>query len=333
MMDDASPTARALVALELIQGSPGITADRVGERLGVSERAARRYVAVLRAAGVPIESARGRYGGYRVGRGHRIPPMMFSLHEALALVMAVLEGPHGAVDDVDVDADDPVVTALRKIVRVLPEPIATPVEAVRRGSARRPDPAAVTASPEITAALAMASAARQRVRVHYRLEPGREREMDVDPWAVVVRHGRWYLLCWSHTRQARRVLRVDRVVAVKTLEEPFTPPDDLDPMWMLEAHLSEGWRYRVEVEIEAPATDVAHWIPRKLGRLESVGEGRTRLVGSTNEPDWYAEKLAALRAPFEIVEPPELRAAAEALGQRLLQAAAAWPPEPAAAPT
>src|SRR6266849_4520481 len=71
---DASPTARALLALELVQGSPGITADRLARKLGVSERAARRYVGILREAGIPIVSVRGPYGGYRVGRGLRIPP-------------------------------------------------------------------------------------------------------------------------------------------------------------------------------------------------------------------------------------------------------------------
>ncbi|MGH3421202.1 MAG: helix-turn-helix transcriptional regulator, partial [Streptosporangiaceae bacterium] len=68
-----SPTARALTALELVQSTPGITADRLGEKLGVSERAARRYIAILREADIPIESARGPYGGYRIGRGLRLP--------------------------------------------------------------------------------------------------------------------------------------------------------------------------------------------------------------------------------------------------------------------
>src|SRR6188472_2385288 len=112
--DDASPTARALLALELLQGSPGITAERLGERLGVSERAARRYVAILREAQVPIESVRGPYGGYRVGRGLRLPPLMFSATEALGLVMAVLEA-HGGTE-----GDDPVATAVGKMMRVLP---------------------------------------------------------------------------------------------------------------------------------------------------------------------------------------------------------------------
>src|SRR6478672_9256600 len=97
-MHDASPAARALLALEVIQGAPGITADRLAGRLGVSERAVRRYVGILRDAGIPIDSVRGPYGGYRVGRGLRLPPVTFSASEALGLVMAVLDGHHAAGD-------------------------------------------------------------------------------------------------------------------------------------------------------------------------------------------------------------------------------------------
>ena len=130
----ASPTARALLTLELVQGSPGITADRLADKLGVSERAARRYVGILREAGIPIESVRGPYGGYRVGRGLRLPPLMFSATEALGLVMAVLDGHHDAGNPTD-----PVGSALGKIIRALPEPVAAQAEAVRRSTAPAPD--------------------------------------------------------------------------------------------------------------------------------------------------------------------------------------------------
>src|SRR5213596_3384782 len=116
---EISPTARALLALELLQGSPGITADRLADKLGVSERAARRYVGILREAGIPIESVRGPYGGYRLGRGLRLPPLMFSAAEAIGLVMAVLDGHHDAGDPTD-----PVGSALGKLVRALPEAVA-----------------------------------------------------------------------------------------------------------------------------------------------------------------------------------------------------------------
>jgi predicted DNA-binding transcriptional regulator YafY len=82
MAHDMSPTARALIALEVIQHNPGVSARRLGERLGVTERAARRYVAILREADLPIESVSGPHGGYRAGRGLRLPPLMFTAAEA-----------------------------------------------------------------------------------------------------------------------------------------------------------------------------------------------------------------------------------------------------------
>ena len=133
---------------------------------------------------------------------------------------------------------------LGKIVRVLPEPVAAPVDAVRKVRARGPDPEATRPSAEITAVLVQNCAAGRRLRLGYRIGRGREPMMEVDPWAVVVRHGRWYLLCWSHSADARRVLRVDRVASVDVLEETFPPPEELDPVEALEEHLAEGWRLR-----------------------------------------------------------------------------------------
>src|SRR5918998_186175 len=98
MPTDLSPTARALRTIEILHARPGTTADELGKRLGVTERAARRYVEILREAGVPVESARGPHGGYRLGRGARLPPVVFTEPEALGLVMAVLDGQPQAAD-------------------------------------------------------------------------------------------------------------------------------------------------------------------------------------------------------------------------------------------
>lgn len=315
MKPDASPTARALLVLELIQGSPGITADRLSDKLGVSERAARRYVGILREAGIPIESVRGPYGGYRLGRGLRLPPLMFSATEALGLVMAVLDGHHDASDPTD-----PVGGALSKIMRALPEPVAAQAEAVRRATAPAPDRAAARPNPETTTELVRACSNHRRVRLTYRSEAGSQWDIEADPWAVVVRHGRWYLLCWSHGAGARRAYRVDRVIAVEVLDATFTPPTDLDPVAVLEEHLAVGWAYETEVVIDAPMDTVAPCIPRALGRLEPLDAHTTRLIGSTDNPWWYAERLVAISAAYRIVRGPELQHAARVIGQRLLAA-------------
>jgi predicted DNA-binding transcriptional regulator YafY len=310
-----SPTARALLALEAIQNAPGITAQRLGDRLGVTERAARRYVAILREAGLSIDSVSGPYGGYRVGRGVLIPPLMLTAAEAMGLVMAVLEGHRGAADPVDV-----VGGALAKIVRVLPERIAGGVRSFREisalGTTRQPP-----VSPELTTSLIEACASGRRLRLLYRVGGTAERTMDVDPWSVVLRHSRWYLLGWSHTRQGQRVLRVDRIVTSEALADTFVPPPDLDPMRTLEDHLSQGWTYPVDVLVDATLEETARWVPRSLGHLESDDDERTRLRATTDEPEWYARQLAAIAAPFRILGSPELQRAAADLGACLLQAA------------
>ena len=315
MAPDRSPTARALLALEVIQNNPGITADRLGDRLGVTERAARRYVAILREAELPIDSVTGPYGGYRVGRGLRIPPLMFTAAEALGLVMAVLEGHRNAANPADL-----VGSALAKIVRVLPERVAGPVLAFRDITAAPVVPQA-WASPELTTQLIEACTAAQRLRLAYRLGRDADLPMEVDPWAIVLRHSRWYLLGWSHTRQARRVLRVDRIAGIETLPDTFTPPTDLDALRTLEEHLSQGWTHPVDVLIDATIEQTSRWLPRSLGRLEPDDDCRTRLRATTDEPAWYARQLAAIPAPFRVIASPELQGATEALGQRLIEAA------------
>lgn len=316
MAHDVSPTARALVTLELIQNHPGISAQRLADRLGVTERAARRYVAILREADLPIQSVSGPHGGYRVRRGLRIPPLMFTAAEAMGLVMAVLEGHRGAADPTD-----PVGAALAKIVRVLPERAARQIRTVR--DVRAPLPAGESRpSPELTTALIEYCHAARRLCLTYRMSTA-IRQMEVDPWAVVLRHSYWYLLCWSHTRQAQRVLRVDRILEIEAMMDTFTPPPDLDPLGVLEEHLSQGWKYPVDVLVDATVEDTSRWLPRSLARLEKDVRGGTRLRASTENPDWYAQQLTAICAPYRVLGSPELQRATAALSKRLMRASQA----------
>jgi predicted DNA-binding transcriptional regulator YafY len=311
---DGSPTSRALLTLELLQESPGLRAEVLARRLGVTDRAARRYVGILREAGIPVISERGPYGGYRLGRGLRLPPLVFSSTEALGLVMAVLDGHHAAAD-----SDDPVGSALGKLMRSLPQDVADQAAAVRRHAAPAPDRAAVRPDPATTSALVQAIAAKRRVSIDYRTEGGSEWTTTVDPWAVVVRFGRWYLLCHSHAADALRSYRVDRVRGVVELDETFERPDDLDAVALVEENLGSGWEHDARVLIEAPFDELTR-LPRELGRLEAVDDRSTRLHGTTSNPYWYAERLATLTVPFRVEGGPELRACVHRLGARLIAA-------------
>ncbi|NUO55877.1 MAG: WYL domain-containing protein [Hamadaea sp.] len=317
MPSDPSPTARALRALEILQSRPGVTADELGERLGVTERAARRYVEILREAGVPVESVRGPHGGYRLGRGVRLPPIVFSQEEALALVMAVLDGQPAATD-----AENTVGSALVKVIRALPERIGREAAALRENIAATPDRHASRPDPATTSVLIAAVAERRRVRLTYHSPRGESGawQGDVDPWAVVVRYGRWYLLCHSLRADAVRTYRVDRIRAVEPTGHEFDPPEGLDPVRALEENLGSGWPMVTEVVFDAPLAEVAPWIRPTMGRLEPWGDG-CRVVGTTNNPAMYAQEwLAAVPFAFHVVGGPELRAAVAAVAARFAAA-------------
>jgi len=305
-----SPTARALLALDVIQSRPGVSAAQVAERLGVTERAVRRYVEILRDADIPVVSVRGRYGGYRIGRAVRLPPVVFTGPEALGLVMAVLDSPSGAPE-----ADSLVGSGVTKLVRALPESVARPAAmlwqhaAAARADIPRPD-------PTTTSALVEAVATGHLVRLGYRTGQGHAWTSEVDPWAVVVRYGLWYLLCRNHAGEIR-TYRIDRVVSVEQLAGRSTPPDDLDAIRLLEENLGRGWPLQTRVRFLAPAESVRPWIRSAMGTLESDGV-ECVLVGSTNNPEMYAaEWLAPVPFPFLVEGGDELRSAVRALAARL----------------
>ena len=314
MRPDTSPAARALITMEAIQDQPGITAERLAERLGVSGGGPRPWAGIPGAAETPAESTRGPPGGYRLGRGTRLPPLVFSSAEALGLVMAVLDGHHPAADP-----DDPVGAAVAKLLRAMPQHVADQADVVRRSTAAAPDRGAARPDPATTVDLVRARSENRCVAVLYRSENGREFTTEVEPWAVVVRHGRWYLLCRSVRSGTVRTYRVDRIHRVEPLDRTFRLPDDLDPVGSLEEHLAAGWEHPTEVLIEAPLAEVA-WLPRTMGRLEAADEGRTRLVGTTSNPRGYAEDLARILVPFTVVGGPDLRTAVAALAAHLAAA-------------
>jgi predicted DNA-binding transcriptional regulator YafY len=307
----SSPTARALRTLELLQARPGTTADQLAAALGVTERAARRYVGILREAGIPVESARGPYGGYRLGRGTRLPPVVFTEEQALGLVMAVLDGQPAALDP-----DDLVGAALAKVIRALPEQVGRQAAALRAHVSAAADSRQARPDPAVMSALVAAVADRRRVAVTYRAGGGEQWEAEVDPWAVVVRYGRWYLLCHSHRADAIRTYRADRIRAARPTPYGFTPPDGLDPVATLEEHLGTGWQYPTRVVFHAPHERVAPWIRPPMGRLQPDGE-RCVLVGSTRNPAMYAQEwLATVPFDFVVEEGPELRAAVAVVAAR-----------------
>jgi predicted DNA-binding transcriptional regulator YafY len=238
--------------------------------------------------------------------------VVFSELEALALVMAVLDGRHSAAD-----TDDLVGSALGKVIQALPESIGRQAAALREYALAAPDRFSNRPDPAMISALVAAVAAHRSVVVGYRSESGREWTVEVDPWAVVVRVGRWYLLCHSHQAKAIRTYRIDRIQSMEETTRAFTPPEGLDPVAMLEQNLGSGWEFPTRVVFDAPLDKVAPWIRPAMGRLEPLGDGCV-LLGSTSNPPMYAQEwLPTMPFAFRVEGGPELRAAVAAVAQRL----------------
>jgi predicted DNA-binding transcriptional regulator YafY len=316
-MSGTSPTARALRTLEILQNRPSCTADQLASRLGVTDRAARRYVAILREAGIPVESVRGPYGGYRLGRGVRLPPLVFTAAEAVGLVMAVLDGRHAAADN-----EDPVGSGLGKMIRALPVNVGRQAATMREHARAVPDRWA-RPDPQITSALVEAVGEQRQVRIGYRSAAGHSHSFDVDPWSVVVRYGRWYLLCFAHHADAVRTYRIDRVTAVGQGTRTFETPAGLDPVAVLEENLASGWDHDARVVLHAPMAEVAPYLRPTMGRLEPLGDDRCVVTGSTSNPTMYAgEWLAGLPFEMTVEGGPELRAAVGQLAAKLARSVA-----------
>lgn len=315
MFPDSGPTARALLTLELLQNKPGISAAEIGGRLDVTERAARRTIAILREAGISIDSTRGPHGGYRLGQGLNLPPLMFTAMEAFGLVMAVLDGHHAADR-----SDEPVGGALGKLISALPQNVGRQAAILRQHAQAAPDRQAARPNQHIITALVTAVAEQRNVRITYR-SPQHEWTEQVEPWGVVVRHARWYLVCHSYRASALRTYRVDRVVEAGEMGNRFKLPQNLDVISVLEDHLGQGWPFQTRVIIDAPTTTVMPWITPAWGRLtpHPNDSARSILEGTTNDPDMYAaEWLASLPVPFSIEGGEELRAAMRHVTDRLL---------------
>lgn len=311
MSAEPSPTARALRTLEILQNRAVVPATELAARLAVTPRATRRYIGILREAGIPVESVRGPHGGYRLSRRTRLPPVVFTETEALGLVMAVLDGRPAAAA-----ADDLVGGALAKVIRALPEEVGRQAAALRDHASAAPDRHAANPDPTTTSTLVGAVADRVRVQLTYQAQRGDPWTAEVDPWAIVARHGRWYLLCHSHRAAATRTYRIDRVRAVERTTHTFTPPENLDPVATLEENLGTGWQFTTRVTFDAPLAEVRRWARPPMGRLERTATGCV-LTGSTRNPAMYAQEwLATAPFPFHVEGGPELRAAMTALAAR-----------------
>lgn len=321
-MEATRPASRILSMLELLQDRPGITGPQLASHLGVSSRTVRRYVGALQEMGIPVEPMPGRYGGYRLISGFRLPPLMFSADEAIGLVLAIVAArPQGITG-----ADHPAERAISKIERVLSPDLARKISEIREAVIMPSglwDPEAVFPDPDVLSTLTHASLTDHRLWMRYSSREAEETAREVDPYGVVALFGRWYLHGWCHLRNDRRTFRVDRIRRADILPKTFTRPDDIDALAAVQASLAMSRGWRVTVRIDAPIDEVRTYVPPALAVLQPDGDAQTTLMASADDPDWFAWRLMSIPCDMTIIEPPELREAFARIGRRMQGIAAA----------
>jgi predicted DNA-binding transcriptional regulator YafY len=305
----ARPTARVLALLELLQAGGQHTVVSLGERLGVDERTVRRYASHLVDLGIPIDVTRGRYGGYRLAPGFKLPPLMFTDDEAVAVVLGLATAAASPAAD----------SAAGKVRRVLPATLAGRIDALL-STMDTTAPARRSVTPDAGALLALADAARRHrtVTIAYTAWRGRASTRDLDPYGLVLHSGRWYLTGWDHASAEIRTFRLDRVRSVAAGQHTFTPPADFDPVEHVLAGLAAvPYTHAVSVVLATDSATARRRIPRSVAALTEVPAG-VRMTLRAERLAGVAEMLASLGCRFAVEEPAELRDEVRALAHRLL---------------
>ena len=299
------PTARVLTVLELLQAHGRLTGAALAERLEVDIRTVRSYIETIQDLGIPVEAERGRYGAYRLRPGFKLPPLIFSEDEALALTLSLL-----AARGSSLAANAPAVEgALAKVERVLPEATRARLQAVERTVVFEDDAARPAPPPATVATLSAAVQAGRSVHLRYRSARAQETERAFDPWGVVVHHGVWYTIGHCHARGGPRLFRLDRIIDVETLEATFPRPAGFDPLGAVGralASIPSVWP--VEVWLGATLAEIRRRTAIPDAFFAEVAGG-VLLRLEADDLERIARELAGLGVPLVIRHPPELRTA------------------------
>ncbi|MFJ3912864.1 helix-turn-helix transcriptional regulator [Streptomyces vinaceus] len=333
------PIARVLMLLELLQSGGLRTVAELAARLDVDERTVRRYAQHLLDLDVPVESVRGRHGGYRIAPGYRMPPLMLSDDEALAVLLGLLAGRRAGLMTATGSASE---TAAAKIRRVLPARLGGRLDAVLGSLAftAAPGTPAVpqtavpqTAGPQTAVLLSLADAVRHHrpVSIRYTAADGRRSERTLHPYGLVAHAGRWYVTGADPALGEDRSFRLDRITEARTLPGAFDPPAGYDPAErVLSGIASAPYRHEVTVRVQGTAEYVRARLPAGIAIVEDLPSeggadaetGRwSRVEMRVDRLDWLPAVLASLDRPFAIERPDELRGLVTRFAARLAESA------------
>lgn len=308
-----SPTTRVLTVLELLQSHGRLSGPDLAQRLGVDGRTLRRYIGKLEDLGIPILAERGRHGCYRLMPGFKLPPMVFTDDEALAVSLGLLAARGLGL----AEATPAVESAQAKLERVMPSALQQRVRALGETVALDQPRAVPVSDNQALLALSLAAYRHQQVHLDYRAADQTTSARDFDPYGLAHRGGRWYVVGHCHLRHALRSFRLDRVQAVAFNERHFVPPEDFDAVRHLALGVASLPRaIQVEVWLKTDLDTARKALFDSMGLLQPLADG-VLLHSQVDDVHWLARELARLPFDFEVQQPPALREALHTLATRL----------------
>jgi predicted DNA-binding transcriptional regulator YafY len=298
------PTTRVLAVLALLQAHGRMSGSELAQRLEVNIRTLRRYIIMLQDLGIPIEAERGRSGAYVLSAGFKLPPMMFTNEEALALTVGLISARRLNLADTDRSIE----SAFAKLERVMPLNLKSRVRALTETITLDLSTAS-SAPPSEMILTAMSSAAQlqQRVHIQYHPDKGEDTERDFDPYGLTFYLHRWYVVGYCHLRQDLRSFRLDRITQVNAVNAHFDRPEHFDPLaYIMQAIAIMPRKFAFELLLKTDIATAQKEVFDVLGVLEAAKDG-VIMRGSVEDLDWLARQLSIFSFDFVVREPDELR--------------------------
>ncbi|MFM9367945.1 helix-turn-helix transcriptional regulator [Streptomyces sp. Da 82-17] len=320
-------SARLLRLLSLLQAHREWSGADLADRLGVTPRTVRRDVDRLRGLGYPVHASPGTGGGYQLGVGAEMPPLLLDDEEAVAVAVGLRTAAGQGIEGIDETS----VRALAKLEQVLPDRLRRRVGALNAYTVpmlRGPQPSPV--DPEVLTELAHLCRDGQRLRFEYRDHAGNATRRTVEPHRLVCTERRWYLVAWDLDRDDWRTFRADRITPKPPHGPRFAPRTP--PARDLAAYVSEGVSRRAYAEqalvrLFVPLAEAAADISPSTGTLEAETGSTCLLRTGAGSLDVMVIHLMLLGVEFEVLEPEglteHLRSARDRISRALDRSATA----------
>lgn len=312
-------TGRVLQLLGLLQSRRVWSGEELAQRLGVTGRSVRRDVDRLRELGYPVHASKGHGGGYQLGAGAALPPLLLDPEEAVAMAVCLRVAAGGSVAGVGESA----LRALSKLDQVMPSRLRAQVSAVHDAtvtltSGQRDD----LVEPEVLMTLARAWRDREHIALTYTDIRGAVTRRRLEPYQLVTTGRRWYLLSYDRDRDDWRSLRLDRMSDVRALGSTFTPREAPDAAsYVRRAITTSPYRYVARVRFHASQDVVAQTFSASSVQIEPDGPDACIVTTGADDAEGMIPWFAMPGVDFEVLEPPEVAAAVRAVADRLARAA------------